>query len=303
MNYLTLAKMRINRIYRDQNDNSYSYRFFQDLCTGFSYIPGKDNKYKDFISFEPKGCIAEKLFLSNHHHNISYEIERLVENISDRMIRYGKAYIYLRPEYPNRKGKGIFEIEGMTGLDLVELMGYTNRKKGNMIIFYKKLYGDDVIKIEIESNRLIVLSLQDIGYKKNYFSGLIKRLGKYDIYSQAAQFITESIEGYNFIEHSKRNNLRLLKVTKDIGWRFDSDGLSDSSILYRKIKLDKLKLIFLNYIISRINDALKVFLKDKDIGTLVVHHRCLNYDQLWEDFTIGKITVTELTNTLYPSIK
>lgn len=34
-------------------------------------------------------------------------------------------------------------------------------------------------------------------------------------------------------------------------------------------------------------------------GKLVAHIRNLNYDDIWEQYTNGKITVTELTNLLY----
>ena len=55
---------------------------------------------------------------------------------------------------------------------------------------------------------------------------------------------------------------------------------------------------FLEYIVKKINDGLHGFLGD-DSGELVAHVNRKEYRQLWNDYTEGKITGTELTNILY----
>ena len=97
----------------------------------------------------------------------------------------------------------------------------------------------------------------------------------------------------------KRKTAWILKKTKSIGWHFGNDGLSDSYILYRKILQDKFRIKALNFIMDKINEGLSTCLHNESPGKLVAHIRNLNYDDIWEEYTKGKITVTELKNLLY----
>ena len=110
---------------------------------------------------------------------------------------------------------------------------------------------------------------------------------------------SENTDGYDFNIHLKKKRLEFLKKTKSIGWSFGNDGLSDSYILYRKILQDKFRIKALNLIMDKINEGLSTCLHNESPGKLVAHIRNLNYDDIWEQYTKGKITVTELTNLLY----
>ena len=48
--------------------------------------------------------------------------------------------------------------------------------------------------------------------------------------------ITNNLDGYDFSVHSKKKKLQELRALKDIGWLFNTDGLSDSYILYKKYR-------------------------------------------------------------------
>ena len=110
--------------------------------------------------------------------------------------------------------------------------------------------------------------------------------------------MTNNSDGYDFMVHSTKITLKKLRVLKDIGWLFDIDGLSDSYILYKKIQEDKLRFRFLNYIVEKLNYGFEDYLVDAG-GKLVANVKEKNYDQLWEDYSDGKLTGTELTNILY----
>ena len=109
----------------------------------------------------------------------------------------------------------------------------------------------------------------------------------------------EHIPGYDYQAHAKKDRINLLKTTKDVGWHLGPDGLSDSYILYRKIQRDKVKTMFLQYVIIQINKSLKAFFAGSNVGEMVLHLKNLDYQELWKNYSKGKITKTELTNTLF----
>ena len=180
-----------------------------------------------------------------------------------------------------------------------EILGYPSKKKSDTIQFYCKSFDGDVRKTELLSDVLIVFNLKEIGYQKNYFKKVVKHLGKLDSTASATGFLTESIPGYDFSEHLKHNRFKVLRETKEIGWSFGTDGLSDSYILYRKIQQDKLKLVILNYVINKINQALKALLKDQDAGEMKMRTKDHDYNQIWNDYNAGNITASELTKMLF----
>ncbi len=296
MNELSLAKKRINILYRTPQNNIYSHRFFQDLCTGFSFVLGENTRGNDFIYFEPTGCAIEKLLRQNGHYNLSYEIEEVLYNAIGSLFRYGKAYLYLQPEYlvaDDHSQKIISSVE------MREILGYPSKKKSKTIQFYCKSFDKNVCKTELLSDGLIVFSLKEIGYQKNYFKKIIKHLGKLDISASATDLLAKSIPGYDLSEHLKHNRLKVLRETKEIGWYFGTDGLSDSYFLYRKIQQDKLKLVILNYMINKINYAIKALLKDQDAGEMKVRIKSHDYSQMWNDYNAGHITASELKRLLF----
>ena len=292
MDELSLAKKRINSLYRTPQNSIYSHRFFQDLCTGFSVVLGENARENDFIYFEPAGCAIEKLLRQNTHYNLSYEIEEVLYNVIGSLLRYGKAYLYLQPEYAETDDHSQKII---SAVEMREILGYPSKKKSDTTQFYCKSFDGDVRKTELLSDGLIVFSLKELGYQKNFFKKVVKHLGKLD----TTGLLTESIPGYDFSEHLKHNRFKVLRETKEIGWYFETDGLSNSYILYRKIQQDKLKLVILNYVINKINHAIKAMLKDQDVGEMKLRTKDYDYNQMWTDYNAGHITASELTRMLF----
>ena len=182
-----------------------------------------------------------------------------------------------------------------------EMLGYPSKRKSDTIQFYCKGLDGEIRKIELLFDGLIVLSLKDIGYKKNYFKNVLKHLGNFDITTSANGLLTEVDLGYDFSEHEKHNRFKVLRETKKIGLHLGTEGLSDSYILYRKIQQDKLKLLILNYVIKKINHAIKALLKDQNVGEMAIRTKCHDYNQLWNDYNTGQITASELTRILSPN--
>lgn len=283
----------MKREYPPQKKNIYSHRIFQDLCYGFSYDLGEKNNTTDFFAFYPDGCEVEKLFRKNLYIN-SYEIESIIHNLASSLLKYGKAYLYLDPEYATKQNGDTI----IHALKPHEIIGYPLKCK-NRTVFYHNQFERGIRKQELISDALIVFQLKELGYHKRYFSNIIKQMGDNDITASSTQFITESLDGYDFNTHFIKKNIKLLQITKDIGWYYRYDDLSDSYILYETIQRKKFKQTLLNYIINKINQAINVFLKSDNVGKLIANTKDLDYDQLWINYSAGKVTGTELRQSLF----
>jgi len=296
-----IAEKIINRMYRQPVNNSYSYKFYEDLSTDYSFILSEKDKTKDFFTLEPNKCLVASLLHAMGHHDLDYEIGQTINLAIHSLLMYGQAYIYLHPHYVQQKSDDTQKTlakQHISALDIGEIKGFIKQKKGDKCNFYSIGYNGGIMESELWADGLISLDIRELGYKKKYFPNLLKKLGKCDVMSSGL-LTSEDADGYDYNTHSKKKRLTFLKLTKSIGWTFRNDDLSDSYILYRKILLDKFRIKALNYTVSKINEGFSICLHNESPGTLVAHIRKLDYDSLWAKYLKGEITVTELTNLLY----
>ena len=301
MNNPFITKRSVSRIYRQRRDNSYSHRFYQDLSTCFSITLSENDKEREFYTFEPSGCMAESLLCAGNHFDLNHRIEQTIDMTMRSLLMYGRAYIYLQPQYVQQESnedKKETTKQIISSLDIGEVRGIVKQRIGNKYIFYSKGFRDDVIERELLTDGLIRLNIKELGYRKNFFPKLLRKLGKCDVLSFGF-LIAENAEGYDYKTHSKKKQLDFFKKTKSIGWMFGNEGLSDSYILYRKILQDKFRIRALKFIIYKINEGLTICLHNESPGKLVAHIRELDYDDIWEKYSRGEITLTDLTHLLY----
>lgn len=289
---------RINRIYHLPKENIYKHRFFEDLSSGYSFILGETNKKRDFLTFEPIDCNLSKLINGKHPYDLSYDIEQVIDHVTYSLMAFGKAYVYIKPEYTTSIDHDNNETKVLSSIEIGEVKGFVKKQNKTHFKFCCRGYNGATSDIEIQRKQLIVFDIKDLGYNKKYFTNILKKLGKCDITLSSTSMITNNSDGYDFSVHSKKTRLQELRASKDIGWSFDTDGLSDSYILYKKIQEDKLRLQFLNYILEKLNSGFENYIVDAG-GKLVAHVKEKNYNQLWKDYSDGKLTGTELTNILY----
>ena len=292
------VRNRMKRLYRDPKENIYTYRFFTELCSGYSYKLGDRSGRRAFYTFEPKGCKLSKLIMIGKSHNLSYRMEEVIDEIANDLLAFGSAYIYIEPHYTKDTDKEQQEFGVLSSANLVVIKGIIKRRSHSGIQFYRWGKGETVQEMHMKSNQLVEFDIRELGYSKRYFTKKIERLEKYDITCSSAFKGANHVEGYDISLHSRRNKLGELKALKDIGWSLGPDGLSDSYILYKNIQINKLRIRILKYILDKLNCGFELFLGELG-GSLRAHVKEINYDQLWRDYTEGKITETELSDLLF----
>lgn len=235
-----IAEKVIKRMYRQPINNSYSYKFCEDLSTGYSFILSENDKTKDFFTLEPSKCLVANLLHAKGYHDLHYEIEQTIHMAMHSLLMYGHAFIYLHPHYVQQESDDAKEApakQHISSLDIGEIKGFIGQKKGDKCIFYSTGYNGGTMESELWTDGLISLDIRELGYKKKHFPHLLKKLGKCDVISSGL-LTSEDADGYDYNTHSKKKRLAFFKLTKSIGWTFGNDALSDSYILYRKILLD-----------------------------------------------------------------
>ncbi|MBR0158225.1 MAG: hypothetical protein IJM24_03970 [Clostridia bacterium] len=298
MNKLFFAQKRFERIYNKKRDNLCSDRFFQDLNNFISFYFGDYNERKKLFYFEPSGCVAEELFRKKYYQNLSFEIEQNIVQVTNYLLRYGRAYLYLQPEYIKTADNNSY-TDDISAIEMMFYVGCIISKNGPKTYFYTKSKGFEGEKKELVSDRLIEFNLKDIGFGNNYFKKIGNRLCKYDTTSSATKFLSEQIEGYDFIMHKKYNEIESLKITKKTGWYINTEELSNSYIMFRRIQMNKLKKKILDYIVEEINKGIIKLLGDQSAGTLRINVKDLDYDKMWNDYLKGEMTGSNLNKVLF----
>lgn len=289
---------RVKRIYTRPKESVYTYRFFSDLCTGYSFKLGDRNGCKEFYTFEPEDCRLSKLIMEGRFHDQSYRIEKVIDETAYDMLAFGRAYVYIEPYYTKGTDKEQKESNVLSSVNIAVIKGLIKRQSHSDIYFYRLGTGGAIRKMHMKSNQLIAFDIRELGNSKRYFAKKLNQLEKYDITKAPAFKESNHVDGYDFSVHSGKYKLRELKALKDIGWFFGTDGLSDSYILYKTIQTKKLEIRILNYILDHLNCGFESFL-GKPGGRLTADVKEIDYDRLWRDYTEGKLTGTELTELLF----
>lgn len=294
------TRVRMNRMYRSPKDSIYMSKFFDELCTGYSFYFGEEGE-EDFYTVEPPDCKLSKRIFKQYHYDLSYRIEKVIDQVTYNLVAYGKAFVLIQPKYSLEKYCSNESIE-LPSIDISAVDGFIKKKDKINYVFCIRGYNGITRDIEIQRKQLIMFDIKELGYNKKHFANILKKLEKCDITAVSTSMLTNDSNGYDYEVHSRIFKLKELRATKDIGWMFGVDELSDSYILYKKIKADKLRMQFLQYILEKLNSGLCDFIGDSG-GKIVAHVIEKNYDQLWKDYSDGKMTGTELRNILYHNLE
>ena len=291
MKNISRISKKIEKKYKTPINNTYSHRFYRDLFTGYAYSLGeKKLDRRDFFVIAPDNREIVKIFTT--YYDFSYDLERTIDNALYSMAVYGKAYIFVRPEYVEKIGE-----DGKINNVLEKL--YIREAKGILKkdIFYYKTYSKEISSFDISEGMLITLDLKELGFKRNYFIKLVKRLGKYDITSAPIELINNE-PTYDFSVHVNKSREKFLREVKNINWYFGTEGLSDSYILYKEINMKIFKMRLLQYVLEKINKVLAdKYIQNKEFRIEALTKN-IDYVEMWKKYNKGELTVSDLSKIL-----
>ena len=297
MNNTRRIKRKMEKIYKRPIDNLYSHRFYSDLFSGYEFSLNDDKlRRRDFYKIISNDNGIIELFRNQMQYDFSYEFGQNVDRVLYSLAVYGKAYVFIKPEYTEKnEGNGNGDKK-LSAIHIGEVKGIPKKNK-----FYMKAFSNDIYELNIKEGTLITFKLKEFGYKRNYFKKIVKRLGKYDVTSNSLELINNE-PTYDFNVHIEKIRKKILKEVRDIGWSFGTDGLSDSYILYKQIKLKLFKMRMLHTVLEKINQVVATeYFPNKEFR-IVASTSNIDYEGAWRRFQCGELTVSELSDLVWKGI-
>lgn len=275
----------------------YSHRFYSDLFSGYEFSLN-DNKLRrrDFYRIISNDNEIVELFRAQMHYDFSYEFGQNVDRVLYSLAVYGKAYIFIKPEYTEKTEENGREDKKLSAIHIGEVKGIPKKST-----FYIKSFSNEICELNIKEGILITFKLKEFGYNRNYFKKLVKRLGKYDATSNSLELINNE-PTYDFNVHVEKNRKKFLREVRDIGWSFGTDGLSDSYILYKQIQLKLFKMRMLKIVLEKINQVVSTeYFPNKEFR-IEASTSNIDYERAWSRFQCGELTVSELGDVIWKGI-
>lgn len=291
-----ITKRRIYNKYKSDYSNVHYYNYYLTLTSLYSF---RENGLREIVAISSNDCALNSLIFKADNRFYKHELSQMVENIMRGLMEYGRVYLKLETEY-EETGTGNKRLIAIHPKIICgEIKG---TQKSNYILYSPDYFTGEVRKLSVAKKQIVIFDLKDIGLKRNFFSATLRKMGKCDI-TKTTTALIENTKEYDFEFHSRKADLLLLKATKDIGYVFKTEEISDSYIIYRKLKQDELKLKILDYIIERLNKGLLLCVgkttNDDSFGSVELNIKRLEYGKLWKQYSEGKITTTELNNIIY----
>ena len=115
MNNILRIKRKMEKVYKRPIDNIYSHSFYSELFSGYEYSLSEEKiNRRDFYIIIPDDKEIVELFGNGRHYDFSYEFSQSIDRVLYSMAVYGKAYIFVKPDYINESDANGKEIKKNT---------------------------------------------------------------------------------------------------------------------------------------------------------------------------------------------
>lgn len=287
-----ISKM-IEKLYKYPEDGLYLQKISRELFSGYDISLNDDQQRGgDFYKITPNDSEIVKLFNKSSTYCFSYDFGKIIDRVLYSMAIYGKAYIFIKPEYEEQIDKQGNTSKIISSIYISEVKGILKKNK-----FFYKIGRNEISEFDINEGTLITFNLREIGFKKNHFTKLAKQVEKYNTTSKSLEL--KKVPTYNFSVHRDKNTKLLLRKMRGLGLNFSLDDLSDSYILYNEIQRKLFQKKLLQYILDKINKSLvSNYIHNKKFK-IEATMKNINYEESWEKFQRGELTRSELRKIVW----
>ena len=287
-----ISKM-IEKLYKYPEDGLYLQKICRELFSGYDISLNDDQQRGgDFYKITPNDSEIVKLFNKSSTYCFSYDFGKIIDRVLYSMAIYGKAYIFIKPEYEEQIDKQGNTSKIISSIYISEVKGILKKNK-----FFYKIGRNEISEFDINEGTLITFNLREIGFKKNHFTKLAKQVEKYNTTSKSLEL--KKVPTYNFSVHRDKNTKLLLRKMRGLGLNFSLDDLSDSYILYNEIQRKLFQKKLLQYILDKINKSLvSNYIHNKKFK-IEATMKNINYEESWEKFQRGELTRSELRKIVW----
>ncbi|MCY7134437.1 hypothetical protein [Streptococcus gordonii] len=284
----------IEKLYKHPEDGLYLQKICRELFSGyeFSLNEGRHNG-EDFYKITPNDSEIVKLFNHASTYCFSYDFGKIIDRVLYSMAIYGKAYIFIKPEYEEQIDKQGNKSKNISSLYINEVKGILKKNK-----FFYRIGRNEISEFDFSEGTLIIFNLREIGFKKNHFTKLAKQVEKYNTTSNSLELMSKE-PTYNFSVHKDKDTKLLLRKTRGLGLNFSLEDLSDSYILYNEIQKKIFQKKLLQYILDKINKSLISNYVHNEEFKIEATMKNINYEESWKKFQCGELTRSELSKIVW----
>jgi len=257
---------------RDLYSSLYSFSLIQDIHLNVMPIGGRSENNNFAISIDPPSKEIEELIRLGlcAHRGESWNLSKVVCKFIDEAVHmlayHGKVYYEIIYFYTDESKKNIksFMIESIPNNNVKDLFGFCWQYVPKNIIEPE----EKILKrfIWLPKKDLLVLSTpKAIGGIKKYKKLLkeLQWLSKCTIpeFVKEDMSVQQEIKGYDFSTYRENQEIFLAKITRHLGWtargNFSKRSFEFYQI-YRYLKFERTKAILREYVLSTLNESLKI---------------------------------------------
>jgi len=264
--------------------------FLEDFSGPFSSTFTPIGMRDGFYIIAPKDDALKRLLLLNYYSNFDYNFDTLLSRIVYYLLINGKTYVEI---------VSFMDQENIVkGVEFVCIPAKCHCI-GSKYRFTAQRPENKKVQFDVDSNRLIIFDLKDLGFRRNYFRKIINRLSLFDATNATALMLNPKMNGiFNFEEYQKAIDYKLLKDTKSIHWlgrNYSNQHLSESYHLYRTMQYKILRYKFLEYILRQINKGLNDFKTEWGFsGDISISISLSHYKDAFSQYSRGEINASKL---------
>lgn len=285
---------KIEKLYKQPEEGLYLQLICRELFSGYDISLNDDQQRGgDFYKITPNDSEIVKLFHKASRYYFSYDFGKIIDRVLYSMSIYGKAYIFIKPEYEEQIDKQGNKSKNISSLYINEVKGILKGDK-----FYYKTYSNKISEFNICEGTLITFNLREVGFNKNHFTKLAKQVEKYNTTSNSLELMSKE-PTYNFSIHRDKNTKLLLRKMRGLGLNFSLEDLSDSYILYNEIQRKLFQKKLLQYILDKINKSLISNYVHNEEFKIEATMKNINYEESWGKFQRGELTRSELRKIVW----
>lgn len=282
--------------YRDKIQR-YRNMFLDDFCQWFSIDLRQDrsNRTQNFYDIAPLEDTLKDLLLFKNPQFLEYALDKLLAEIMQDMICYGKAYLEI-VTWRDKKGN-------VHGISLVLIKPIIAFRGKNRTIFLVRQYDKKIKVFCIENHNIILFKMKNLGISHNHIRRILKKIDKHNILNIINTTLNSRKNGFDFDEYVHMSEYELLKETRDIYWygRNGSNSyMSESYLLYRAAKFKTLRRNALKYLLQKINEGLEKHKYEVGFdGKLVANCENIDYEKEFKKLWRGEINISELSALVF----
>jgi len=285
-----LSGQRIKELY----NSSYTSMLLEDITISNSLTFRTWMNQQQFYRAEPEAF--GKLLCDQYWSSFDRDMDSLLRSIAFGIVYSDHAFLEL-VTYRDDTGS----LKRISFVPIVPLLHFSGGLNTYFLILVNAPGRLRLFRVPNKS--LIAISSKELGLSRFYFRTLTKRLKQLDPLRTVDLAISSNKNGFDFSSSNRKNDLLLLKITREIGWfgrKPDNQHMSKSYLSFRIIQFKNFQRKLLQYSLKKINSVLQINSKELGVtGRIIANYSNPQFEAEFSKLTAGKVNLSLLNKKIF----